>query len=301
MSRPIQDARLQEMQFLSRVLREGTITATGLDQISERSMIISLFQDGYLNGLESVPWDREDVNFIPWHGNMINPIMDEFERRHWNDIAKLLSGRGNVEMQISHKGRVRLSELEQQLTSSRDRDRFGILWTGRHLDTDLTIAFLSASKESPIAIAYLDMNGLKPINDTYGHAAADEVIRSYLGTVAIAVGGLGEAYRVYDGGDEVVVIMRSTNAESARKLMHGLLQQLSKEKVTLPDATTPTLTASCGIETTANPNENGPEFLDRADKTMKRAKELSKRHDPRVSVLAVGEEEPVIVMLPPAP
>src|SRR5262249_43956763 len=154
-------------------------------------------------------------------------------------------------------------------------------------------------QDSPVSVAYLDMNGLKPINDKHGHAAADEVIRTYLGAISSVVGGAGEAYRLYDGGDEGVVIMRGTGAKTASKLMRGLLQQLSKERVTLPDGFTPTLTASCGIVTTRAPNESTTDFLNLADQTMQRAKETWKSHNPRVNTLAVGSEAPFIVECAP--
>jgi diguanylate cyclase (GGDEF)-like protein len=301
MTKPHQDARLQEMQFLAHLAREGEIKINTEDEATNRPMIVSLIYNRYINDIDS---------------------MNELQRYNWSDLERaykdyrdthikilFLQMNGPIEgariqtthslnLRISHKGRVRLSELQQQLTSGRERDRFGILISGRHVEIDLTVAALSAGQKSPVSIAYLDMNGLKQINDTHGHATADEVIRSYLGAVSTAVAAAGEAYRRYDGGDEVVVIMRSTSAELASNLMRGLLRQLTKERVILPGGIEiPTITASCGIETTVSAEEDAKGFLDRADKTMQRAKEWGKTRQPRESTVALGAAEPFAVGL----
>ena len=69
-------------------------------------------------------------------------------------------------LKISHEGRVRLSELEQQLRSGRDRDETGLLWAKRHLTTDLAIAVLSASQKAPLSVAFAD--GARPAHRRRG-------------------------------------------------------------------------------------------------------------------------------------
>ena len=70
-------------------------------------------------------------------------------------------GSHQTALKLTHKGRVRLSELKQALRSGRERDPFGILWDVRHWEQDLQIAIVDAREGSPLALAYLDMNGLK--------------------------------------------------------------------------------------------------------------------------------------------
>lgn len=57
----------------------------------------------------------------------------------------------------------------------------------------------------------MDVNGLKNVNDTYGHSAGDEMIRDAADCIAQAVKDLGTCYRT--GGDEFAVILTSLEAE----------------------------------------------------------------------------------------
>ncbi|XYH98392.1 GGDEF domain-containing protein [Sorangium sp. So ce1128] len=158
-------------------------------------------------------------------------------------LGQFLTG-CHVNLSISHKGRVRLSELEQQLRTGRDRDDTGLLWAKRHLETDLAIELLSAGNEAPLSVAFLDMNGLKAINDTYGHAAGDEAIRAFFQAVTSTLGQHGEVYR--NGGDEVVVTLPRTTDERAGKLLDGLVRQLGKEVLRLGATVTETLLRRVG-------------------------------------------------------
>jgi diguanylate cyclase (GGDEF)-like protein len=279
------------MQFLSRTLREGTLNVSASDKTPERSMVISLLHDGYLNGIESVSWDREDAPAGAWNGQIgRNTLLDKFEQTRCNELARLLSGRRNVEVQISHKGRVRLSELQQQLKTGRDRDDTGLLWAKRHVAMDLAIAVLSASKETPLSVAFLDMNGLKLINDTHGHPAGDEAIRAFFQAVVATLGQNGEAFR--NGGDEVVVILPGVTDEAATKLMDSFVRQLGKDVLVLGDARAELrLTASCGSVSTTDPKEDAATLLKRADDTEIRAKNKSRETMPRMSAVAVGDGE----------
>ena len=67
---------------------------------------------------------------------------------------------------------------------------------------------LSRSKRmgEPLALLYMDVDGLKRLNDRYGHAAGDETLRT-LGAVLRSSSRLGTdtAYRV--GGDEFVMVI----------------------------------------------------------------------------------------------
>lgn len=120
-------------------------------------------------------------------------------------------------LRISHKGRIRLAELEQAIKTGREREPFGILLSARYWERDLRIALLSASKSTPVALCFLDMNGLKAINDSSGHEAGNEAIRTFLRVIAANVEGAGDAYRY--GGDEAVVILPDTDSDSAGKLV----------------------------------------------------------------------------------
>lgn len=71
------------------------------------------------------------------------------------------------------------------------------------------IAQLSAYQGS-IGIAYLDINGLKDVNDTYGHSCGDEMLKQCAQTIRKNFVD-GNFYRI--GGDEFLVLCQSISEE----------------------------------------------------------------------------------------
>lgn len=156
--------------------------------------------------------------------------------------------------------------------------------------TDLVIEVMSASKETPLSVAFLDMNGLKSINDTHGHPAGDEAIRAFFQAVVATLVQNGEAYR--NGGDEVVVILPGVTEDGATKLLNSFVRQLGKGVLVLGDARAEVrLTASCGSASTTDPNEDAAALLKRADDAEIRAKNKSRESMPRASAVAIGDGE----------
>jgi hypothetical protein len=183
------DARLQEMQFLSLLDREGKIDLACNEINADSAMVLSLLHDGYINDIDSLIWSGGEA-----FAGEFNQLRQEFEKKRWREIGYLLHrAKHALTLRISHKGRVRLSELKQDMKSGRDRDATGLLWDKRHVKTDLSIAILDASPESPLAVVFVDMNGLKAINDTLGHTAGDEAIKTFFEAVMTTLGERGEA------------------------------------------------------------------------------------------------------------
>ena len=62
-----------------------------------------------------------------------------------------------------------------------------------------------------ITMIMMDVNGLKTVNDTYGHMAGDELIIGAAKCMQTSMGELGKVYRI--GGDEFVALLRCTKEE----------------------------------------------------------------------------------------
>jgi two-component system cell cycle response regulator len=73
------------------------------------------------------------------------------------------------------------------------------------LQVDLPIRFAHASEESPAMLLLFDLNGFKHYNDTFGHAAGDELLTRIGSALVDALGDEGMAYRI--GGDEFCVLL----------------------------------------------------------------------------------------------
>jgi diguanylate cyclase (GGDEF)-like protein len=275
-----EDARLRELRFLARLERERELPVAPPLPDFEKLMIAQLLSDGCINGLATLGWDQS----LPF-GLIEAEISDD--RRL--DLHRLLAGQP-LTIKINHKGRVRLSELEQGLQAGRDRDPTGFMLSKRHLDRDLAIAALSARPEAPVSVAFLDMNGLKVINDRHGHAAGDAAIKAYLQVLSVLCGDGIEGYRG-DGGDEVVLVLRATTEERASRLIRDALLKLQAERL---DGLRVVLTASCGIRTTTDPAADAALLKDEADKAQYRAKSEAKKSRNKPSVIATPDRLEVL-------
>ena len=88
----------------------------------------------------------------------------------------------------------------------------------RALDEELAYAAASARRSNlDLAVAVVDLDGLKQINDTQGHAAGDAALVELVVALRRALREADTLYRT--GGDEFVVVAPFTDAAGARALM----------------------------------------------------------------------------------
>ena len=63
----------------------------------------------------------------------------------------------------------------------------------------------------------IDLNGLKTVNDTYGHVAGDKLIIGAAKCIEQCFGGKGKIFRI--GGDEFVILTNAEHAEADQKIL----------------------------------------------------------------------------------
>ena len=68
----------------------------------------------------------------------------------------------------------------------------------------------AAKTGKPFALALIDLDGFKPINDIHGHPAGDEILRQVAHRLAKAMDGRGSAARI--GGDEFAILCERAGA-----------------------------------------------------------------------------------------
>lgn len=88
---------------------------------------------------------------------------------------------------------------------------------------DITLHNLKArSHRQPIGFLVLDLDGLKRINDTLGHAAGDQYIRSASELVQHIIQPPDTLYRI--GGDEFAAILRGKSLDQLQALQQAILE-----------------------------------------------------------------------------
>lgn len=83
-----------------------------------------------------------------------------------------------------------------------------------------TLEQLELQRHDPTSVIIIDLNNLKPINDTFGHHMGDKLIRR---AAEVLKAGIQEKYMTARiGGDEFSVIMPDTTLDAAQELMDRL-------------------------------------------------------------------------------
>jgi diguanylate cyclase (GGDEF)-like protein len=125
---------------------------------------------------------------------------------------------------ISYQGLVRTFP-NQTLLQYAERDHLTGLFNRRYMDERLNDEITRAQREgTSLSLCMADIDFFKRYNDTYGHQAGDQVLRS----VAEALrGGLRPADCVSRyGGEEFLVILPDTDGEGAQAVAERLRERV---------------------------------------------------------------------------
>jgi len=124
--------------------------------------------------------------------------------------------------------------------------------------------------ERPFALVVCDIDHFKRINDTYGHAAGDVVLKHVANLLAGQIRTVDHLARV--GGEEFAIIMVETNLVDARMTMERLLVLLQESPCSLPENGTVTVTLSAGIAMMPDDADTTQGIFEAADKALYTAK-----------------------------
>lgn len=173
-----------------------------------------------------------------------------------------------------------------------------VLRLGRRLDTDaltglanrgglekhLAVAWAASQRHRvPVALAFIDIDRFKQINDAGGHNAGDRVIEGVAATLRHQARFTDQVGRW--GGDEFMVVMPHTDLAAAQQAMQRLRDRVAAARIAVP-AGCPPLTLSIGVAVRDDGDESVHDLVMRADALMYRAKKAAAAHRRR---LGLGE------------
>jgi diguanylate cyclase (GGDEF)-like protein/PAS domain S-box-containing protein len=128
----------------------------------------------------------------------------------------------------------------------------------RHLERAL------ADDPSGVGVVFLDLIGLKPVNDTLGHVKGDAILTTVARRIAAVVGTDGMVGRF--GGDEFAIVATGLDRGRLTALAHRVVGALD-EPVTAPDGGQVHLGAAAGLAL-AEPGTTAEQLLTNADLAM---------------------------------
>jgi diguanylate cyclase (GGDEF)-like protein len=167
------------------------------------------------------------------------------------------------------------ARLHQMVSRQAYSDTLTGLPNRRALDERLEEEVASARKNSySFAVIMMDLDGFKAVNDTYGHATGDDVLRLVFSQMARGVRATDFLARY--GGDELTLILSRTELSSAQVVSEKIIEGIKKFKYRLPDGSRLKLGISGGIALFPVHAYTGPDLLRAADAALYRAKKYKR-------------------------
>ena len=192
-------------------------------------------------------------------------VAEESEARYQELESRMLSlQRENLDLTVRNRT---LSEVSSRDTLTGLYNRWYVI---EKIDSELNRALRHGS---PMSLLMLDIDHFKRINDTWGHPAGDEVLKS-VGKM------LKESCRVYDvpgryGGEEFCIVLPETKPGNTTVVAERIRRRLEETQLPMGDGSL-AVTASIGI---AGMENHGDEemlspaaLIDRADRALYSAK-----------------------------
>ena len=224
----------------------------------------------------------KDYNYILTHDDKIGafPLLTDEE------ITGCIVARSTIE-KLSKRDIEYLEQLTRQAAATINRantystilqyatlDALTNLNNRRQFETRLSQEIAITKRQgNPLCAMMIDIDFFKKVNDTYGHAAGDEVLRQVAGTIK-------EHLRESDiparyGGEEFAILLPFTQIEEALKVGERLRKAIEAKPVTIyketPEEKTINVTISMGLAE-FDKQETGEVLFERADKALYEAK-----------------------------
>ena len=124
---------------------------------------------------------------------------------------------------------------------------------------------LDTARNLPLTIVMGDVNGLKLINDSFGHAMGDELLRKV--AEALNLGCRADEIVARLGGDEFVILLPKTDSAAAEKIIRRIRDITAKCKVGSID-----ISITFGFETKIRADENIQDIFKNTENHMYRKK-----------------------------
>jgi diguanylate cyclase (GGDEF)-like protein len=138
----------------------------------------------------------------------------------------------------------------------------------RYFDEYVSLLASRRRAQDKLGVLMVDIDRFKRLNDTFGHAVGDHVLRAVAGAIAAAVREDDVPARF--GGEEFAVLLRNPSADVAYEV--GERVRRSVGDLDLRKLGVPAVSVSVGVAVAVEPGGSVEDLIDEADRALYRAK-----------------------------
>ena len=196
----------------------------------------------------------------------------ELQQRAQDELEYKVQER-TLELEIALR---ELSDANRELEKLNTIDPLTGIRNRRHFDKRLQAEGRRSRREqTPLALAMIDIDHFKQINDQYGHSVGDSCIRHVAQTLQSLLKRPSDDVCRY-GGEEFAIILPNTETEGAAQLIESMRQQVADSPCIIDNESIP-LTLSGGVASAIISHEDaGKELLNLADERLYTAKQAGR-------------------------
>ncbi len=187
---------------------------------------------------------------------------------HYDQSGELIGYHG-VTREISDRKRLE-KELEQRATTD---ELTGIANRRHFLELARNEIQRTLRLNRPLALALIDIDHFKQINDTYGHAVGDQALLVWTHFCQNNIRQIDVFARL--GGDEFVLLFPETTCDHAYDTVNRICLALGSQPFTLSNRLIP-MTISAGVAGLISADDTIDTLLERADRALYKAKEAGR-------------------------
>jgi diguanylate cyclase (GGDEF)-like protein len=236
---------------------------------SDISAVIDAVNEGQVYHYLTKPWRPEELKVVLSQGLERYRLVVENRRL----FEELTQANEDLELRVQERtSRLReqnaaLREARERIEELSRRDALTGLTNRRWLDEVLRLEEERAKRYgAPLSVIMADLDHFKAVNDAFGHAVGDQVLKA-------AADALQQAARMTDmvgryGGEEFLVVLPNTDLEQGLVLAERMRAGLRQMPVTFrPEP----VTGSFGVTQWVD-GDTVASFVDRADEALYAAK-----------------------------
>ncbi len=141
------------------------------------------------------------------------------------------------------------------------------LYNSRYLSQVLRRETKRATRSSrPLSLLFIDLDGFKAINDTYGHLCGSRALVEAAGVIRASARETDVVARF--GGDEFALVLPDTGVDGAVYVGERIRERLAAHKFLERDGLKISLTASVGVATLPDTANTAEGLIQAADQAM---------------------------------
>jgi diguanylate cyclase (GGDEF)-like protein len=180
-----------------------------------------------------------------------------------------------------------VNDLHARMVAQTVTDPLTGAYNRRHMETclDEVIERQRRSRASA-ALLVIDIDQFKPINDRFGHAAGDSVLRTVVALVADRVRRLDRVFRI--GGDEFLLLLPDTDLPAAQTVAEDLRSRIAAAAMPGAASGAAPVTVSIGLAV-LQPGQQMDAWMHEADAALYRAKQQGRNRVVSAAVEAAAQ------------